>query len=576
MKERLFKGKSKRTKLFVAISAVGILLIMALNILLTHVGLYNTVYLDLTPEGLYGLSGAMKDECDTLFDKLRESGENKKIRITFCTDPDYLMNSSESRLTYVMALNLQERYPDYVEVKTENILLNPTSVSQYKTTSLSVINSNDIIVSYGDRYRIAGLSYFWVTGRTERDHYNGEYRLATMMRSVTSIARPAAYFLTGHGESYFDPDNPDSEMSKSLSDFASLLAGRGLEIKLLDITKADAVPDDCALLIMNSPTVDFDYDETKLDHFNYISDSEKIDRYLVSKNGSLAVVKDPEVKLPVLESFLREWGFEFGSSVLVDNESSLSDSVSGEKTGTSIIAEYDTAEDSYGYALYGEYADLSSSPLTVFDNAGYVKCSFLETNVAGEPSSGNVMKQYAPFLTTSKTAQPFFRDSVTGEITGYVDGERGKYDIAAICARSTLDSVSNVTTYSYVFCVNSKNFFESKMLGEDSFANYDIVSAVIENISRVDEHASMDLGAISLNSASGGGKQIITTEMTEADKVIYSNKFVDNNPDNRHVIIKTNRGLTAATKTVITVFIFLVPAAVFVTGVIVNVKRRYL
>ena len=114
------------------------------------------------------------------------------------------------------------------------------------------------------------------------------------------------------------------------------------------------------------------------------------------------------------------------------------------------------------------------------------------------------------------------------------------------------------------------------MLGENSFANYDIVSAVIENISRVDEHASMDLGAISLNSASGGGKQIITTEMTEADKVIYSNKFVDNNPDNRHVIIKTNRGLTAATKTVITVFIFLVPTAVFVTGVIVNVKRRYL
>ena len=65
-----------------------------------------------------------------------------------------------------------------------------------------------------------------------------------------------------------------------------------------------------------------------------------------------------------------------------------------------------------------------------------------------------------------------------------------------------------------MFCVNSASFLQNSLLGDSSYANYEIVSAVVENISRVDEHASMDLGALSLNSASGGGKYIIETSIS--------------------------------------------------------------
>ena len=574
MKERLFKGKSKRTKIFSLITVALLLTVIGLNLVLTYFGVQKTIFFDMTPEGLYSLSDAMKEECDEMIERLDAEGAEKKITVTFCTDPDYLISSEASRLTYFMALKLKNRYPDYIDVKTENVFLNPTSVSQYKTTSLSKIESDDVIVSYGDRYRIASHDYFWVNGKSEHDYYNGEYRIATMMRSVTAIAHPVAYFLTDHGESYYDPENPGSDMSKSLSEFASLLKNRGLEIKLLDLSSVERVPDDCALLIINNPRIDFTYDADRLDEFAYVSDTEKLDRYLVSKQGAIAVAKDYEITLPVFENFLHEWGFDFSTSILVDEEASLTDPVSGEKLGTSLIASYDSSKESYGYALYGEYADLSSAPLTVFENSGSVKCSFTETTYTSEVGTQNVIKQYAPFLTTSGTAQHYVKDKTTGEITGYVDGEAGQFDLAALCVRGVHNSVSNVTSYSYLFCVNSKEFFTSSLIGESSFANYDIVSAVIENISRIDDHASMDLGALSFNSASGGGKYIIPTTMSEDDVTIYSNKT--NEEDGRRLIVKNNHGISTSNKVFYTCVVSVVPVGILVTGIVVAVKRRYL
>ncbi len=574
MKERLFKGKSKRTKIFTLITLAILLVIWGFNLLITYFGVHKTIFFDMTPEGLYSLSDAMKEECDELFSRLAEENPNEKITVTFCNDPDRLISSDSARLTYFMALKIANRYPDYVEVKTENVFLNPTAVSQYKTTSLSKIETDDIIVSYGDRYRIASQDYFWVNGKAEHDYYNGEYRIATMMRSVSAIAHPVAYFLTGHGESCYDPENPGSDASKSLAEFASLLQNRGLDIKLLDLSKEKKVPDDCALLIINNPRVDFSYDADRLDEFAYVSETEMLDRYLVSRQGAIAVAKDYEITLPVFETFLYEWGFDFSSSILVDNEASLTDPVTGGKIGTSLIASYDSSEDSYGYALYGEYADLSSAPLTVFENAGSVKCSFTETTYSPEAGSGNVSKQYAPFLTTSRTAQHYIKDKTTGEITGYVDGEAGQYDLAAVCVRKAHDSTADLSSYSYLFCVNSPDFFTSSLIGDSSFANYDMVSAVIENISRIDDYASMDLGALSFNSASGGGKYIIPTDMSEEDVDIYSNKI--NAETGRRTFVKRNHAISTSSKVFYTCVVSAVPVSVAIIGIIIAVKRRYL
>jgi hypothetical protein len=544
------------------------------NLLLTRFGLYSTIFFDMTPEGLYTLSDGMVKECDEIFGEMRKNDPEKKIKITFCTDPDYLVSSKTARHTYFMALMLEDKYPDMVEVEPVNVYLNPTAVSQYKTTSLSTIKSNNVIFSYGGRYRITTFDYFWVSGTSGGEYYNGEYRVATIMKSIAAISQPRAYFLTDHGETYYDPEDPTSEGSVKTSALASLLVERGLEIKLLDLSKAEKIPEDCALLIINNPVNDFKYDESRLDEYGYVSDTEKIDDYLVLRQGAIMVAKDYRVELPVFENFLYEWGFKFSDSVLVDRDSSISESETV-NTGTQIIASYNTDEDSYGYQLYGSYADLTSAPLTVFNDAGSVECAFRESVSSGDPGNTYSSRNYASFLTTSKTAQRYMRDE-NGEIGSFVDGTPGRYDLCALVVRNELDNVENVDTNSFIFCVNSRSFLETELLGNSSYANYDIVSAVVENISRVDKYADIDLGAPSDNSASLGGKFVIPVTMSEKDATIYSNKYVDNNTDNPRIVIKENHGIGSTDKTVITCAALVIPLALGIIGAVICIKRRYL
>lgn len=573
MKAHLFKGKSERTKIFTVITIASIVVILVLNLLLSYFGQQKTIFLDMTPEDLYSLSDAMVDECDNMFEKTTSDGTDRKIKITFCTDPDYLINATTSRLVYFMALKMQNKYSDAVEVETVNVRINPTAVAKYKTTSLSKIEANNVIISYGDRYRIATVDSFWANGNTGASYYNGEYRIATLIRSVTAISQPKAYFVIDHGETYYDPANPESEMSKSMAAFADLLADRGLEINTLRLSDVERVPDDCALLIINNPKTDFTYDKDRLDEFSYVSNTEKLDRYLVMKQGAVIVAKDYRKKLPVFEAFLHEWGFKFSDSVIVDKEASLEDE---NNTATNVIAQYDTNTDSYGYALYGEYADLSSAPLTVFSDTGSVECSFVGASSEAEPGTGYSSKRYAPYLTTSPTAQRYMRDEATGEITTILDGDAQKYHLAALTVRNEIDPIANEKVYSYLFCVNSASFLSNDLLAEASYANYDILSAVITNISRVDEHASMDLGALSGNSASGGGKLIISTAMSTENRTLYSNKYKDGDQTKGLIVIKENHGISNTAKIVYTCVAAAIPLAIAITGIIVCAKRKYL
>ena len=571
MKSNTFKGRSKRTKLFTAITAVGITFVIVLNLLLAYFGGLNNLYFDMTREGLYTVSSAMKNECRTIFDALKEKGD-EKVHITFCTDPDYLMGARTTRLPYLMVQELANLYPDSIRLVRENVINDPTSVAQYKATSLTEINTDDIIVSYGGRYLILSAERFWETGTSQSVYYNGEYTLATLIRSVTAVDQPVAYFVTGHQETVYNPDDVESESSRKMAEFADLLMNRGLNVKVLDLSSVDRIPDDCVLLIINNPREDFKYDESKLNQLSYVTDLEKIDRYLVMKQGAVMVAKDHSIRLKNFENFLAEWGFSFGDYLVKDEVNSLQDAAN---TNSTIIASYDKDEDSYGYTIYGEFADLSSAPITVFENTGSISCSFRNTTSVGEAGNDRATKNYVPFLTTSDKAKLYGKNPVTGEYTS-VAGKEGVYDLAALTVRSEMDSFSGKRTNSYLFCVNSPDFFQSAYLKTSSYANYEILSALVENISRIDERASIDLGGTSLNSLSGGGKKLIHTNMSESGEKIYSNKYINNDKKLGFVVIKSTDPITDGVKIALAVLFALVPVSIAVTGVVVCVKRRYL
>lgn len=554
-----FKGKSRRSLIFTVITLFSIVFLLAGNFVLSYFSPVESIYFDITKEGLYTLTDAMKKEC-SFVEKLEDG---KKIKIIFCDDRDRLINNTATRATYFMALQLQDMYSE-IEVETVNATLNPTALAPYKATSLTTIAPTDIIITYGERYRLTNADRFWTFSSDEYWSYNGEYRMASLLKSVTAIEQPKAYFVTDHNETYYDPNNPESEGSRELSSFAALLRERGLQIATIRISEVDKIPDDCSLLIINNPTLDFATDPSQYGSLNYVSDTEKIDRYLVKNQGAIMVVKDYRTKLPVLETFLYDWGIEFGNTLLKDEISSLQDEGN---TNTALITEYNTDTNSYGYAIYSDFASVSSSPRVVFTDAGYVKCSMKESTSKAENGSSGTSRKYASFLSTSKNAKSYAKNSLTGEYQDLA-GYASVYDVAAIAAREHVDTKKNESFFSYVFCANSKDFLSNSLLGNASYANYDVVSSLTENISRLDEYASMELGGLSLNSSSYGGKQLQYATLSEEDVAIYSGDGKE--------ILEQNYAVTNGFIIAFSIVVFLFPIGLIAFGIVVCAKRRFL
>jgi len=571
MKFSLFKGKSKRSVVFTLITICSIVLLLVGNLFLTYFSAPKSIYFDMTSERLYSLSDAMKKE--TAFVDTLPSGENnEKIKIVFSSKPDVLTKSTVLRVTYFMALKLQQRY-DNIEVICEDVTLNPTAFAQYKPNSLAEIAPSDVIVSYGDRYRISSASKFWMYDEGEYFSYNGEYHMVAMLKSVTAIERPKAYFLKGHGETYYDPSNPNSEMSISMQSFADLLSERGLEIGILDWTlpaeipadyKTPEVPEDCVLLIINNPTKDFVTDSSQYDKLSYISETDTIDKYLVNKQGAVMVSKDYRTSLPVLEGFLGEWGIGFSDSLMKDDVASLDDELD---SNTQLIADYNTDEESYSYAIYGDFASMSSAPRMIFKDAGYVHCTYGESDAAPEAGTMNTLRNYADFVSTSPAAKPYAENPKTHE---YVDlaGYAGKYDLAALVVRDSVHEIENTDRMSYLFCTNTKDFFSNDIIGNSYYANYDIVSSLIDNISRLDIYGSSDLGGASLNSSSYGGKQLHNSVLSNEMTYVYSSDAKE--------IIETNYAITNGMKVFFTVIVAVIPVVIMTLGIIVAIKRKFL
>lgn len=587
MKNNPFVGKSTRTKIFTVISVVAILLLLVLNIWLSKFGIFGNAYIDLTPEGLYTLSPEMERACEDVFYMSDGSLRDPGIKITFCNDPDNIIDEMSTRVVYYMAIAMSKRF-DNCEVETVNVNIDPTTVAQYKTTSLTQITDRDIIISYGSRYRIVSADNFWrVMSDKTVYSYDGEYQMMTYMLSLTLIDRPVAYFVTDHGETYYDVSNAENPMNSETGVFVDLLHDRGFEVKNLSISKLieDAevksaesgkkvtpeIPEDCVLLIINNPTEDFRYDENKATSISYISETEILDRYMTDERGSIMVSVDydavgrNEKKLGNLEDFLAEWGIECTGLKVTDSVNGVANLKGDNST---LIADYEVDENSYAGQVYGDFATMSSAPRFVIDNTGSLKTAFGLGESANEPGSSQTVRVFTPFLYTSADSLSYAKGQ-TGEYSDLA--AEGKQVVAALGSRKTTNSTSGTDTFSYVFCSASPVFFSSEYLGNTSFANFDIVSALVQNICRLDTFADDSLGGQSYNGTKFLGKQLVDTAIRAEDT---SEEIFVNDDGGKEVVV--SYGLTASRRNWMVALIVAIPLAIAVAGIVVCIRRKYL
>jgi hypothetical protein len=167
-------------------------------------------------------------------------------------------------------------------------------------------------------------------------------------------------------------------------------------------------------------------------------------------------------------------------------------------------------------------------------------------------------RNYAAFIGTSANAYVYSGDAT----------DTGTRTLIAAGVRKNLDSYTSENTSSYLFCTGSADFFSNELLGNTSYANYDVLASVISNISRTDRYATIELGGLSHNSPSFGGKQTLTTQLSNSPSKIYSWDAKE--------VIKYNKGLSGTAIVIYTTIVMAVPVAVMALGIVVFIKRKFL
>lgn len=137
-------------------------------------------------------------------------------------------------------------------------------------------------------------------GNEEQFAQISEEKLTNAIFKVTRDTKKIIYCLTGHGEKSIDDAQP-----AGLSGLKNSVEAEGYEIRNL-LTLRDSIPPDCAILLIPGPEKDL-----------YATERRMIDRFM-SGGGSVLVLIDPFVDVPLLEGIAAGYGIEVTKSIVVD------------------------------------------------------------------------------------------------------------------------------------------------------------------------------------------------------------------------------------------------------------------
>lgn len=471
------KGKKRNALTFALCVGLAVLL-LALNLLLPLLLAKGAVYPDLTREGLYSLTDGFLAEVE----KVEED-----VDIVFLTDKDYLLGNYETRYVYIMCEKLAKKN-ERIHVKHLDLEKDPHAADEYLASKATTLKWNDVIVSSRGRYKVVNALSFFTQENDQYVSFNGEYRLATALLSVTRYPEgPYAYFAVGHGEDYYVEGDEGSDPSLSL--FAEMLGDVGLRVGKLELDKIDAVPDDCVLLILCG--TETDYADADVGDFYAPSAIAKIDEYLAKDKAMMVLQSAAASVLPTLNGYLAEWGFGFDGTTVTSPEDSLSSL--GDTAGTRLIATYPDEESfGAGYALLGDLLTLATPPKTLLENATSLHTTWKKDTVTVAPNTTRHVS--AVFLASDKAK--------VKDKNGYEVSLPSPVWLGAIASEAELKE--GEYHYSYVFGAGSEALIRKDALADPSLGNGDIVFSLLRTIARTDTFASTEIGGFDMNMNYGG------------------------------------------------------------------------
>ena len=491
------------------ITALIIAIVIIVNVIFSALSQKFLWYVDLTPELLYSMSDEAldiiengDDKFDSLspiemVDKIREEklaedpsfdSSSLMINIIFCNDPDTIDENSAQRYVHYTALELEEKFPDYINVDYYNIIRNPSSVSRFKTNSLSRIYTTSVIIEFGTEFRIREINSFFTFDETTSEEpwaYNGEKAFTSSILAVTRAESPIACITTNHGESFTDYE------------YINTLVDAGYIVQELDL-RYQEIPEKCRLIVIFDPKSDF----SVIDGVSEVDEISKLDDFLDGTN-SLMVFMSPETqRLDKLEEYLEEWGVKFDrhtdnggqeiSHLIKDSSQSLT------VDGYTFKADYVTT--GLGGTLTKDMRSRPVAQSVIFSNAMSISYSdvynpthYAPTDTSSENAEEYDYATYAKngtyrsiydIFTTSASAEAY-AGNVSTPVRKATEVNRIKLMTITEEARNTQeDNYSSIKESSYVIACGSTQFASSSLLQSSAYGNTDFLLTALRAIGK--------------------------------------------------------------------------------------------
>ncbi len=243
--------------------------------------------IDATSSKVYSLTEDTKDYLKTLEDD-----------VTI-----YVLSAkSDCDTTLAKTLSHYEDASKHISVEYIDPNVSPKFYENYtdespSTNSLIVVNEEKSkVISYDNIYE---TEVNYNTYQYETTGYDGEGQITSAINYVTSTSQPVIYTLDGHGETSLD----DS--------FTSAVEKMNISVESLSLLQEDAVPDDCALLVINGPTKDLN-----------AKDAKKVIKFIKNGGKVLITLAYTTEDMTNFDKILTSYGITKVNGVVVDSDAS--------------------------------------------------------------------------------------------------------------------------------------------------------------------------------------------------------------------------------------------------------------
>lgn len=186
-------------------------------------------------------------------------------------------------------------------------ITNPYEAGRQAQGADEEVKLNDIVVRSGERQtRIR----FDAQATVEEIGHELEAKVASAILRVVQSRDIRLYFVSRHGEKTPEFMGGEHANVRSIHKFAEFLYKRAMTVRILDLQADRLVPDDCSMLAIVGPEVDYSAGEI-----------DAIRDYL-DRGGALLAMLEPPLsersRTPRLRALLREYGIQAEERVVVD------------------------------------------------------------------------------------------------------------------------------------------------------------------------------------------------------------------------------------------------------------------